>query len=354
MNSTVVGIDVGEDKSEACYLSPIGDTLDQFNFQMTDIGWSEFASKIPRETKVAFEASGIAYSVSKKLTELGYSDVTVELPKELVWITKSKRKNDRVDSIKIAKLHLVNMIPKAHLLGDEDRISRDLLIQRVKLGRSIADTKNSITGYLKREGLYNSLPESSDNFSEKRRSAIKSISFSNPKDLVISSIMDRLELYESQAVKFESEIKRRVKTNEDVRILMSIPGVDYYLAALISSYVGDVQRFSNADKLAVFFGIVPATRDSSSIKRRGHMSKEGSAEARWALSIAVDTVMLRNKAIKDYYDSVKERKQSGKLAHVSTMRKLTRMIYKMLSERRMWKYDNPGLTEDKLSKLDDE
>ena len=38
MNSTVVGIDVGEDKSEACYLSPAGDTLDQFNFQMTDIG----------------------------------------------------------------------------------------------------------------------------------------------------------------------------------------------------------------------------------------------------------------------------------------------------------------------------
>ena len=65
-NSTVVGIDVVEDKSEACYLPPAGDSLDQFNFQMTDIGWSEFASKIPKETRIAFEASGIAYSVSKK------------------------------------------------------------------------------------------------------------------------------------------------------------------------------------------------------------------------------------------------------------------------------------------------
>ncbi|MEM4091390.1 MAG: hypothetical protein QXQ46_11750 [Thermoplasmatales archaeon] len=71
---------------------------------MTDIVWSEFASKIPRETRIAFEASGSAYSVSK-------------------------RKNDRVDSIKIAKLRLVNMIPKAHLLDDEDRIIRDLLVQ---------------------------------------------------------------------------------------------------------------------------------------------------------------------------------------------------------------------------------
>ncbi|MCL4448033.1 MAG: IS110 family transposase [Thermoplasmatales archaeon] len=283
MNSSVVGIDVGEEKSDACYLSPAGDVLDQFNFQMTDAGWNELASRIPRETRIAFEASGLAYVVSKKFAELGYLDVTVAHPKELAWITNSKRKNDRVDSIKIAKLHLVNMIPEAHLLSDEDRITRDLLVQRVRLGRSIGNAKNSITGYLKREGLYDKLPESSDKFSEKRRDAIRAISLNNPKDLVISSMMDRLDLYESQSVKFESEIRKRAKTNEDVRILMSIPGVDYYLAALISSYIGDVHKFPNADKLAVFFGVVHATKDSSSIKRRGPGSMEGSLEARWAL-----------------------------------------------------------------------
>ncbi|MEM3830442.1 MAG: hypothetical protein QXP36_14720 [Conexivisphaerales archaeon] len=64
--------------------------------------------------------------------------------------------------------------------------------------------------------------------------------------------------------------------------------------------------------------------------------------------------MLKNKAIKYQYDALEEKKQSGKLAHVSTIRELTKMIYKMLSESRMWKYDNPGLTEDKPSKLDDE
>ncbi|MEM3192578.1 MAG: hypothetical protein QW292_10945 [Candidatus Parvarchaeota archaeon] len=155
---------------------------------------------------MAFQASGLAYSVSKRLAGLGYSDVTVAHPKEFVRITKSKRKNDRVDSIKNTKLHLPNMIPKAYLISDEDRIVRDLLMKRLRLSQYIADTKNSITVYLKREGLYNSLPESSDSFSEKRRSAMRPTSFSNPNDLVISSIMDRQELYESQTVKFESEI----------------------------------------------------------------------------------------------------------------------------------------------------
>ena len=59
------------------------------------------------------------------------------------------------------------MIPESHLLNEDARISRDLLIQRVKLGRSIATAKNDIIGYLKREGLFDSLPKTNDNFSKK-------------------------------------------------------------------------------------------------------------------------------------------------------------------------------------------
>ena len=42
-----------------------------------------------------------------------------------------------MDSLKLAKLHLVGMIPESHLLNEEDRIIRDMLIQRVKLGISM-------------------------------------------------------------------------------------------------------------------------------------------------------------------------------------------------------------------------
>lgn len=42
--------------------------------------------------------------------------------------------------------------------------------------------------------------------------------------------------------------------------------------------------------MASYFGIVPANRDSGSVKRRGRMAKEGPATARWALSMMVDTV----------------------------------------------------------------
>ena len=84
------------------------------------------------------------------------------------------------------------------------------------------------------------------------------------------------------------------------------------------------------------------------------MSKEGSQTARWALSLAVDTVILRNKPLKEYYTSVKKRKVSGSFAHVSTMRKLVRMIFVMLNERKKWKYEITSLTEDKKARLEED
>ncbi len=69
---------------------------------------------------------------------------------------------------------------------------------------------------------------------------------------------------------------------------------------------------------------------------------------------AVDTVTQRNKPLKEYYSSVKNRNGPGKYVRVSTMRKLIRMIYTMLRKRREWKYENTALTESKHSRLDDD
>ena len=84
------------------------------------------------------------------------------------------------------------------------------------------------------------------------------------------------------------------------------------------------------------------------------MSKEAVWIERWALSLAVDTVIMRNKPLKEYYTSVKKRKGSGSFAHVSTMRKLVRMIFVMLKDRKRWKYEITGLTEDKKARLEED
>jgi len=169
---------------------------------------------------------------------------------------------------------------------------------------------------------------------------------------LLGTMMDRLRFLEKQCTPLEDSIRENAMLSDDVKILMSITGVDYYLASLISSFIGDVERFRSDDHLASFFGIVPTSRDSADIKRRGRMSKDGSSIARWTLSIMVDTIMHHNDPIRKYYASVKKRTGSGKLAHVSTMRKLTRMLYHMLKTREHWKWENQRLTERKIARLE--
>ena len=321
---------------------------------MNEEGYSFFASRVPRNARVAFEATTMAYPVDRTLKGLGYGDVTVAHPTELAWIVKSKKKNDRVDSLKIAKLHMVDMLPRSHLLDRDGQVARDLLIQRVTLGVETGRLKNRMISYLKREGVYPSLPESSDSFSVARREAMASLKFDDQRDLVMKTMMDRLEFLERQCPPLEAEIKKIARKSDDVRLLMTIPGVDFYLASLLSSYIGDANRFPTFDHLASFFGIIPESRDTANVKRRGRMSKDGPRLARWALSVMTDTVMLRNGRIRSYYQHQKERTGNGKVAHVLGMKKLLRMVYHMLKTREHWKWEDEALTGRKVSELERE
>ncbi|MDG6921195.1 MAG: IS110 family transposase [Nitrososphaerota archaeon] len=342
-------LDLGDSESLATILSPDGDVVDSFSMSMSDDGYSLFASKVPKDARIAFEATTMAYPVSRRLTALGYSDITVAHSKELAWIVKSKKKNDRIDSLKIARLHMAHMLPESHLLSREEQVKRDLLIQRVTLGKEVGKMKLKLVAYLKREDVYLSLPESSDGFSRERREAIRSMRFGDGRDLVVGTMMDRLEFLERQCAPLEEKVRTIVKDSEDVRRLMSIKGVDFYLA---SSYIGDVNRFPDDDHLASFLGIIPESWDSANVKRRGHMSKEGPSTARWAFSVMTDTVMRHNPRLKTYYLSVKKRKSSGSLAHVATMRKLVRMIDHMLRYKENWRWEDETSTTKKLANLD--
>ena len=46
-------------------MAPEGEIKECFKFPMNMDGYTEFRNKIPLETRIAFEASGSAYSVSR-------------------------------------------------------------------------------------------------------------------------------------------------------------------------------------------------------------------------------------------------------------------------------------------------
>lgn len=69
--------------------------------------------------------------------------------------------------------------------------------------------------------------------------------------------------------------------------LTSIPGVGVVLAATILSEIGDISRFSSADKLLAYAGLDPTVRQSGEFKSsQNRMSKRGSPYLRRAIWLA--------------------------------------------------------------------
>jgi transposase len=53
------------------------------------------------------------------------------------------------------------------------------------------------------------------------------------------------------------ELKKMAKDDEDVKLLMTIPGVGYYTALLIKAEVGDVSMFSTGEQLCKHSSLYP-------------------------------------------------------------------------------------------------
>lgn len=73
----VAGFDLSVRESMVALVSPTCGVCERFSFRMDEDGYSLLASRIPKDAKIAFEASGMAYPFHRALRRSGYGDVTV-------------------------------------------------------------------------------------------------------------------------------------------------------------------------------------------------------------------------------------------------------------------------------------
>ena len=66
-----------------------------------------------------------------------------------------------------------------------------------------------------------------------------------------------------------------VQKNQNIGLLMTIPGINVYSAAAIMSEIDDISRFKGKESLAAYAGLIPRLDESSSRKVLGHISKHG-------------------------------------------------------------------------------
>ena len=132
--------------------------------------------------------------------------------------------------------------------------------------------------------------------------------------------------------KLSRELRGLASGDEDVKLLMTIPGIGYYSALLVKSEIGTVDRFPDGEKLCSYAGLVPSVSISGKYRRHGSITKEGSRWLRWIMVECVHTHLKYDTSITRAYHAIAERK-GAQIAKVAAARRLLMCCYSVLRNR---------------------
>ncbi len=171
--------------------------------------------------------------------------------------------------------------------------------------------------------------------------------------LIVNMVKDMRRSRE--LIKQIEEQLRQVLAQTDYK-LESMDGISTVTAAELVAEVGDIRRFSNADKLARFAGIAPV-RFSSGGKGKDQASGQGNRVLNAIFhNLAVQQIQVakgdnkkqRNPVFYEFYGRKLAEGKTKKQALICVMRRLVNIIYSMMKNKTEYRAASP-LTERQAS-----
>ena len=377
-----VGIDVAKDKHD-CYITnsdgvvlfnsfTIINNLDGFNDLYQKIASvMEDVSKV----KVGLEATGhysynlLGYLIDKGLPTFVINPLHTNLYRKSLSLRQTK--TDKVDARTIASMLMSDVNLKSYSdtsyhneeLKSLTRYRFDKVKERAKLKTSISrlvcilfPELEKLVPKLHMNSVYSLLYEfpgakqvanahltrlsnliekaskghyTKDTAIVRREAARTSIGTNMPaKSLELKHTIKLIRELDAEIEEIENEIK--IIMDEINSPILSIPGINYRMGAMIIAEIGDFKQFDSPDKVLAFAGMSPSTYQSGQLDNsHPKMEKRGSKYLRYALYNATIYVCLWDPSFKAY---LSKKRAEGKHYYVAlshATKKLVRVIYQL-------------------------
>jgi len=339
--TTILALDLGKFKSVACVYEPVSGT---HRFQTIATSPSAVHDLLVEAApqRLVIEACSIAgwvADIARTLSiDLQVANVTAEAWK---W-QRVKRKTDRDDALKLAKLSMMNQLPMVHIPEPAVRQQRALIKYRHALIDRRTGIKNTIRSLLDSQGL--SWPARSRGWTI---AAIKELSkLSRPLAECDALNLWRGELHlelrmleQVSALIAEADRKLNALSAKDTRVLKlkTIPGVGDRLAELVVSTIDDAHRFSNGRQVSAYAGLVPKQYQSGTMDRRGRITGQGPGLLRRMLVQVAWGMQRRQGRGKAVFEQLCHGSQTRrKQAVVALARKILIWCWAMLRDGSVW------------------
>ena len=375
-----VGIDVAKDKHDCFITNSDSEVLFKaFTIANNLTGFTELYQKIESvmedvsKVKVGLEATGhysynlLGYLIDKGLPTYAINPLHTNLYRKSLSLRQTK--TDKVDARTIASMLMSDVNLKSYSdtsyhneeLKSLTRYRFDKVKERAKLKSSVSrlvcilfPELEKLVPTLHMASVYALLSEFPGakqvanvhltrltnlltKASKGRYGKETAITFRDAARTSIGSNMPAKSLELKHTIKLIRELTSEIDEIEnEIKIIMdeihspilSIPGINYRMGAMIIAEIGDFNRFDSPDKILAYAGFSPSTYQSGQLDGAySHMEKRGSRYLRYALYNAAKYVCHWDSTFAEYLAKKRAEGKHYNVAISHAIKKLVRVIY---------------------------
>jgi transposase len=325
------GIDVSLERSSVCVVEGSGKIVSEAKVASEPqalIAW--FASLGLKLTRIGLEAGPLSQWLYGGMRQAGLPIELLETRHVRAAFKTMPVKTDRNDARGIAELMRVGWFRPVHCKSLAAQEVRAQLTARKLVQSKLFDVEMSLRGILRGFGLKVG-PTTPKCFDRRIRELVTG-------HATLEAVADALLAVHGVLLREFAGLERRVRqaarSDERVRLLMSVPGVGVVVGLTYASAIDDAGRFKSSKMVGAHFGLTPKKYQSGETDYSGRISKIGDSSVRAALYEAAHVILTRavkGSTLKSW--ATKLAKRAGlKKAAVALARKLAVIMHRMLAD----------------------
>jgi len=251
------------------------------------------------ELRVVYEAGGCGYVIQRLLSDMGI-DCMVVAPSLIPRHSGMRVKTDKRDAQALATLHRSGMLTAVWVPDQWQEGLRDLTRARGRAKRREKQQKQELVAFCLRNGQ--KWPGKS-RWTKDHWAWLRKLRFDSPSQtLVLEEYLDAITASAQRVARLDRLIRDQSRESRGAHMiasLMALRGISHNHAASLVAELGDIRRFSRAEQLMGYVGLVPSEHSSGQRSHRGRITKTGNRQVRSLLIQAAQSynVQARRTAV---------------------------------------------------------
>jgi transposase len=343
-----IGLDVHRDFAQVAVWED-GVVRHAGQITITGDGLGVFVDSLGPEDEVAIEATCNTHAIVRAIVSR-VARVVVSNPMKTRAIAEAKVKTDKVDAAILAQLLAADYLPAVWVADEATHALRRQVARWAHIVRQRTRLKNQVQAILQRN-LIARCPFA-DLFGIKGRAWLAEQELPADERQAVEALLRQLDFHAQELRIIEAALGRIALARDEVRRLMTIPGIDATVALALVAAVGDFGRFRTPGQLVSYLGLNPRVRQSGGqAAAHGRITKQGRAHARGMLVEAALSAAKIPGPLRAFFERVRSRRGT-QIAIVATARKLVCLCWTMIDRGEDYAFARQSLTDKKLRALE--